>query len=90
MFYLPIRAFRQVNDVDVALAYMSDGNSKAGAVTIENLDTAGGRGARRRSSLRCTLWVNGVVAWKYVLTSPGPEFSGHRGCWGQVLDALWG
>jgi hypothetical protein len=69
---------------------MSDGNSKAGAVTIENPDTAGGGGARQRSSLQYTLWVNGVVAWKYVLMSPGPEFSGHRGCWGQVLDGLWG
>ena len=75
MFYLPIRAFRQVNDVNVALAYMSDDSSKAGAVTIENLDTAGGGGARQRSSLRYTLWVNGAVAWKYVLTSPGPEYS---------------
>jgi len=45
MFYLQIRAFRQVSDVGVALAYMSDSNSKAGAVTIENLDTAGGGGA---------------------------------------------
>jgi hypothetical protein len=90
MFYLQIRAFRQVSDVGVALAYMSDSNSKAGAVTIENLDTAGGGGAQRRSSLRYTLWVNGAVAWKYVLTSLGPEFSGHRGCWGKVLDALWG
>jgi len=45
MFYLQIRAFRQVSDVGVALAYMSDSNSKAGAVTIENLDTTGGGGA---------------------------------------------
>lgn len=83
MFYLPIRAFRQVNDVDVALAlalaYMSNGNSKAGAVTIENLDTTSG-GARQWNSLRYALWVNGAVAWKYVLTSPGPEFSGHQEC----------
>jgi hypothetical protein len=77
MFYLPLRVFRQVNDVDVdvALAYISDGNSKPGAVIIGNLNTAGGGGARQRSSPRYTLWVNGAVAWKYVLTSPGPEYS---------------
>jgi hypothetical protein len=47
MVYLPLRVFRQVNDVDVdvALAYMSDGNSKVGAVTIGNLNTTGGGGA---------------------------------------------
>ena len=34
--------------------------------------------------------VNDAVAWKYVLTSPGSEFSGHQECWAHVLDALRG
>jgi alkaline phosphatase D len=72
MFYLPLRTFRQVDEEDVAIKYLPDGNSKVGAVEIRNLE---GKAPRdQKSMLRYTLWVDGEVAWEYVLTSPAPGY----------------
>jgi alkaline phosphatase D len=80
MFYLPIRTFRQVDGQDVTIKYLPDGNSKVGVVELENLKGGG----VQRSQLRYTLWVDGVVGWEYLLTSPGVGFEGYRegGRWG--------
>jgi alkaline phosphatase D len=80
MFYLPIRTFRQVDDQDVTIKYLPDGNSKVGVVELENLKGGG----VQRSQLRYTLWIDGAVAWEYLLTSPGTYFEGYRkeGGWG--------
>ncbi|KIW29339.1 uncharacterized protein PV07_05158 [Cladophialophora immunda] len=69
MFYLPFRTFRQVDDQDVAIKYIPDGNSKTGLIEIRNLvGDAGSQG--QRSLLKYTLYVDGEVKWEYTLTSP--------------------
>ena len=83
MFYLPFRTFRQIDEEDVAIKYLPDGNSKIGVIDITNLEGVG----QQRSLLKYSLWIDGEVAWEYTLTSPGPEFSGYRG---GILDSLWG
>ena len=82
MFYLPFRTFQQIDEEDVAIKYLPDGNSKIGAVDITNLEGVG----QQRSLLKYSLYVDGKVAWEYTLTSPGPEFHGYRG---GMLDSLW-
>lgn len=58
--------------------YIPNGNSKLGAVTIENT-------ASDQSIFKFRLYVDGVEAWSSVLLSP-PTVAGKR--WGK--DALWG
>jgi alkaline phosphatase D len=82
MFYLPFRSFRQIDEQDVAIKYMPDGNSKVGLVEITNLE----EGGKKKSLLKYTLYVDGKVTWEYTLTSPGPEFNGYRG---GVWGGLW-
>ncbi|KAK5207348.1 hypothetical protein LTR41_006917 [Exophiala xenobiotica] len=65
MFYLPFRTFKQVDDEDVAIKYLPDGNSKVGVIELRNL-----AGESQRSLLRYSLYVDGEVAWEYALTSP--------------------
>jgi alkaline phosphatase D len=83
MFYLPFPTFRQIDEEDVAIKYLPDGNSKIGAIEIINLEGVG----QQRSLMKYSLYVDGKVAWEYTLTSPGPEFRGYRG---GILDSLWG
>lgn len=83
MFYLPFRTFRQVDEEDVAVKYVPDGNSKVGVVHLEAV-----QGDRVRSLLRYTLWVDGVLSWEYVLTSPADEFWDRRGTVGRLEAAL--
>ena len=83
MFYLPFRTFKQVDGEDVPIKYIPEGNAKVGKVEIENLERSG----RQKSLLRYTLYVDGKPTWKYVLTSPAPEFKGRRG---GIWDVLWG
>lgn len=65
MFYLPFRTFKQVDDEDVAINYLPDGNSKVGVVNIQNLV-----GNAQRSLLKYSLYIDGELAWEYTLTSP--------------------
>ncbi|KAI1615653.1 alkaline phosphatase [Exophiala viscosa] len=65
MFYLPFRTFKQIDDEDVAINYLPDGNSKVGAVHIQNLV-----GDTQRSLLTYSLYIDGNLAWEYALTSP--------------------
>jgi alkaline phosphatase D len=58
--------------------YLPDGNSKVGAVTIENTSSD-------QSILKFRLYVDGVEKWSSVLLSP-PTTSGSK--WSK--DALWG
>ena len=75
MFYLPFRTFKQVDDEDVAIKYLPDGNSKFGVVDIRNLEGKG----EQKAVFKYTLWVDGEVSWEYVLTSPGARFEGRKG-----------
>jgi alkaline phosphatase D len=82
MFYLPFRSFRPIDEQDVAIKYVPDGNSKIGLVEITNLEGGG----EQKSLLKYTLYVDGKIAWEYTLTSPGPEFNEYRG---GGRDGLW-
>jgi alkaline phosphatase D len=58
--------------------YIPTGNSKVGAITIENA-------ADDQSSLKFRLYVDGVETWSSILLSP-PILPGR----GRAKDALWG
>ena len=83
MFYLPIRSYWETpgeNDVEeVCIKYAPDGNSKFGAVELENVK--GGE----QGLLRFRLFVDGVESWDYVLMTPSAVTGGGRG-----KDAIWG
>ncbi|KAM0802926.1 PhoD-like phosphatase-domain-containing protein [Usnea florida] len=83
MFYLPVRSYWEVpgeDDVEeVCIKYAPDGNSKFGAVELEEV-TGGEQGL-----LRFRLFVDGVESWDYVLMTPPAVGGGGRG-----KDAIWG
>jgi len=83
MFYLPIRSYWEKpgeDDVDeVCIKYAPDGNSKFGAVELEQIK--GGE----QGLLRFRLFVDGVESWDYVLMTPPAVGGGGRG-----KDAIWG
>ncbi|KAJ5050847.1 uncharacterized protein L3040_002716 [Drepanopeziza brunnea f. sp. 'multigermtubi'] len=77
-FYLPVRTYKQKDEEDVLVKYIPDGNSKLGAVTIENTSSD-------QSILKFRLYVDGVETWSSVLLSP-PAITGNW--WSK--DAVWG
>ena len=85
MFYLPVRTYREVEGEqsgvglggeDRCLAYLPDGNSKVGAVEIENAVGGG------QSSLRYRLFVDGEETWSHVVTTTEGR--------GGEMGAVWG
>jgi len=83
-FYLPIRTYKESStspdyDSDVCIKYIPDGNSKFGAVSISNPSTSD------QSVLHYRLFVDGVEAWSYTLTTPPDAAGGARS-----KDAIWG
>ncbi|KAF7505267.1 hypothetical protein GJ744_001130 [Endocarpon pusillum] len=88
MFYLPFRTFKQVDDEDVTIKYIPDGNSKVGVVHVEGVE-----GDRIKSLMRYSLHVDGELKWEYVLTSPAEEFwesgrGGGTGAFGKGVQEL--
>lgn len=83
MFYLPIRTFKQIDDEDVALTYLPDGNSKLGVIDIQPTR----RADQRSSSLTYTLWIDGSVAWTYSLQSPAQNMhqQSNKDTWSRIL-----
>ncbi|GAB7360567.1 hypothetical protein MBLNU230_g0452t1 [Neophaeotheca triangularis] len=84
MFYLPVRTYAESSTSDdyvsdVCIKYIPDGNSKFGAVSISNPPTSD------QSILHYRLFVDGVEAWSYTLTTP-PQVGGG----GRAKDAIWG
>ena len=82
MFYLPFRSYWEVEgeeEQEVCIKYVPDGNSKFGAVELEEVK-GGDQGL-----LRFRLFVDGEETWQYVVTTP-PAVRG--GGWGK--DAVWG
>lgn len=63
-FYSPIPTYKQTDDEDVELKYINTGNSKFGALTIEN------RADGERSSLFYRLYVDGEEKWNTVVVTP--------------------
>ena len=84
MFYLPVRSYWEVKGEgsgvgvggeDQALVYVPDGNSKIGAVEIENLM------GESQSALKYRLFVDGKESWSYVLTAGEEKDVGRRAMW---------
>ncbi|KAK4104903.1 hypothetical protein N658DRAFT_493004 [Parathielavia hyrcaniae] len=69
-FYSPIPTYRQRDEEDVMVKYIHKGNSKFGAITIENLE--GGD----QSSLKYRLFVDGEEVWNTMILSPPPPAGG--------------
>lgn len=67
MFYLPLRSYWSVSGEDdfeeTCVKYVPDGNSKFGAVELENLG--------ERGRLRFRLFVDGREGWGCELVTPG-------------------
>ncbi|KAK0727334.1 PhoD-like phosphatase-domain-containing protein [Lasiosphaeria miniovina] len=69
-FYSPVPSYRQTDNEDIAIKYIHKGNSKFGAITIENLKQDS------QSSLKYRLFVDGVEVWNTVVLSPPPISEG--------------
>ncbi|KAK4191350.1 alkaline phosphatase D [Podospora australis] len=80
-FYSPIPTYRQTDNEDIAIKYIYKGNSKFGAITIENLED------REQSSLKYRLFVDGVEAWNTVVLSP-PPVVGDKPVAGSIWERL--
>ncbi|KAL1970861.1 hypothetical protein VTN77DRAFT_2695 [Rasamsonia byssochlamydoides] len=73
MFYLPIRTYRQTDNEDVMVKYAPDGNVKFGQIDIDLSDEGESNDNNKTPSssvLTYSLYVDGVVVWKYQLTVP--------------------
>ncbi|KAL2152439.1 hypothetical protein VTH82DRAFT_5623 [Thermothelomyces myriococcoides] len=65
-FYSPLPTYRQVDREDVMVKYIHKGNSKFGAITIENMEGSD------QSSLKYRLFIDGEEVWDTVVLSPPP------------------
>lgn len=80
MFYLPSRTYREVEGEDeVCIKYVPNGNSKFGAVEIEQIK------GDEQGLLRFRLFVDGEETWNHVILSPPAGDHTPR-----ARDALWG
>ncbi|KAI0884408.1 alkaline phosphatase family protein [Annulohypoxylon maeteangense] len=65
-FYSPIGTYSQTDDEDVELKYINKGNSKFGVITMEKFAEG------EQSSLKYTVYIDGVDKWNTVILSPEP------------------
>lgn len=79
MFYLPFRTYKEIDDEDVCIKYLPDGNSKFGAVEI----TSPPHG--EQSFLNYRLFIDGKEAWTHVISTPPAREGTNR-----AKDAVWG
>jgi len=82
-FYSPIGTYKQTDGEDVELKYINTGNTKFGAITIEN--HAGGD----QSSLTYNLYVDDKLVWDVELLSPlvTPADKAARSFWEKLRGA---
>ncbi|EOO01469.1 putative alkaline phosphatase family protein [Phaeoacremonium minimum UCRPA7] len=82
-FYSPIPTYKQTDNEDVKVKYVNIGNSKFGAITIENLSEG------EQSSLKYRLFVDGVEAWNTVVLSPQKtiESKASGSFWGRLTGS---
>ncbi|KAF2279890.1 Metallo-dependent phosphatase [Westerdykella ornata] len=78
MFYLPTRTYTEVDEEDVCMKYLPDGNSKFGAVEITAPEHSD------QSFLNYRLFIDGKEAWTHTISTPPTQGSG------RVRDAVWG
>ncbi|KAF8253968.1 Metallo-dependent phosphatase [Wilcoxina mikolae CBS 423.85] len=62
-FYLPVRTYKQMDEEDIAIKYIPDGNHKFGAITIDSTN-------EEQAVLKYRLFVDGEEAWSWVLAAP--------------------
>ncbi|KAK3308167.1 PhoD-like phosphatase-domain-containing protein [Chaetomium strumarium] len=74
-FYSPYATYRQTDQEDVMVKYIHKGNSKFGAITIENLSQ------NEQSSLKYRLFVDGAEVWNTVVLSPPAVVSDKSSFW---------
>jgi len=79
MFYLPFRTYSEVDDEDVCIKYLPDGNSKFGAVEITAPDNS------EQSLLKYRLFIDGAEEWTHVISTPPLRDGSNR-----AKDAVWG
>ena len=79
MFYLPFRTYKEIDDEDVCLKYLPDGNSKFGAVEITTPEHG------EQSFVNYRLFIDGEEAWTHVISTPPGREGSHR-----AKDAVWG
>ncbi|KAF2746073.1 Metallo-dependent phosphatase [Sporormia fimetaria CBS 119925] len=79
MFYLPKRTYKEVDEDDVCVKYLPDGNSKFGAVEITAPEHS------EQSLLNYRLFIDGKEAWSHVISTPVLKEGSHR-----AMDAVWG
>jgi alkaline phosphatase D len=79
MFYLPFRTYSEVDDEDVCIKYLPDGNSKFGAIEITSPETS------EQSHLNYRLFIDGKEVWSHMIATP-PTKDGSK----RAKDAVWG
>ena len=79
MFYLPKRTYTEIDEEDVCIKYLPDGNSKFGAVEITSPKSS------EQSLLNYKLFVDGKEAWSHIISTP-PVKDGSK----RARDAVWG
>jgi alkaline phosphatase D len=79
MFYLPKRTYGEVDEEDVCIKYIPDGNSKFGAIEITSPDTS------EQSLLNYRLFVDGKETWSHIISTPSSRDGTKR-----AKDAVWG
>lgn len=79
MFYLPFRTYNEIDDGDVCIKYLPDGNSKFGAVEITSPEHS------EQSLLKYRLFIDGKEAWTHIISTP-PMRDGSK----RAKDAVWG
>ncbi|OCK83111.1 Metallo-dependent phosphatase [Lepidopterella palustris CBS 459.81] len=81
MFYLPWRTYSEIDEGDVCIKYLPDGNSKFGAVELTSPASS------EQSHLNYRLFVDGREAWSFMISTP-PVRTG-TGIQ-RVMDVIWG
>lgn len=79
MFYLPFRTYSEIDEEDVCIKYLPDGNSKFGAIEITAPETS------EQSHLNYRLFIDGKATWTHIISTP-PKKDGSQ----RAKDAVWG
>lgn len=78
MFYLPYRTYSEIDDEDVCIKYIPDGNAKFGAIEITAPEHS------EQSLLNYRLFIDGKEAWTHVISTP-PARDGST----KAKEAVW-
>ncbi|KAF2497206.1 hypothetical protein BU16DRAFT_526231 [Lophium mytilinum] len=79
MFYLPVRTYGEIDEGDVCIKYLPDGNTKFGAIELTSPTSS------EQSHLNYRLFIDGKEVWSHAITTPPLKSGTHR-----AKDAVWG